>query len=315
MSTVVFVHAHPDDEAIATGGTMAGLAADGHRVVLVTATAGELGEIPDGMLNDGESLADRRAVELAEAGRILGVARQAYLGYHDSVWPARSPISVPAPLPRADVDEAAERLAKILDEEHADVVVFYDEHGGYGHPDHVKVHTVGVRAAELAGTPRVFMATMDRGFLQSLAEQASQVEEAEEGWSVPEEAVDQMRTMGEPSARITTEVDVTKWIDAKRDAMRAHATQISEQSFFWPCPRRSSSWCGGTSGISGPGRRLPTRIRGHERRACWVTERPSAAGPSSHRVLRIQGGRWSTPSPEPTWSRRSTMPVPRGSGW
>jgi LmbE family N-acetylglucosaminyl deacetylase len=236
MSTVVFVHAHPDDEAIATGGTMAGLAADGHRVVLVTATPGELGEIPEGMLRDGESLADRRAVELAEAGRLLGVARQAHLGYHDSGMAGEESNQRPDAFAAADVDEAADRLAKILDEENADVLVIYDEHGGYGHPDHVQVHTVGVRAAELAGTPRVFMATMDRGFLQSLAEQAGQVQADEEGWSVPDDTVADMQTMGEPSDRITTEVDVTKWIDAKRDAMRAHATQISEQSFFLAMP-------------------------------------------------------------------------------
>ncbi len=234
MSTVVFVHAHPDDEAIATGGTMAKLAADGHRVVLVTATAGELGEIPDGMLKDGESLADRRTVELAEAGRLLGIARQTYLGYHDSGMAGEESNQRPDAFAAADVDEAAGRLAKVLDEEHADVLVIYDEHGGYGHPDHVKVHTVGVRAAELAGTQRVFMATMDRGFLQVLAEQAGQG--AEEGWSIPEDTAADMQTMGEPSARITTEVDVTKWIDAKRDAMAAHATQISEQSFFLAMP-------------------------------------------------------------------------------
>ncbi|HEV3265723.1 MAG TPA: PIG-L family deacetylase [Acidimicrobiales bacterium] len=234
MSTVVFVHAHPDDEAIATGGTMASLAADGHRVVLVTATVGELGEIPEGMLNDGESLADRRVVELAEAGRILGVARQAFLGYHDSGMAGEESNQRRGSFAAADVEEAANRLAKILDEEHADVVVIYDEHGGYGHPDHVQVHTVGVRAAEIAGTPRVFMATMDRGFLQSLAEQASQG--GEEGWSPPEDTAADMQTMGEPSSRITTEVDVTKRIDAKRDAMRAHATQISEESFFLAMP-------------------------------------------------------------------------------
>jgi LmbE family N-acetylglucosaminyl deacetylase len=234
MSTVVFVHAHPDDEAIATGGTMAGLAADGHRVVLVTATAGELGEIPDGMLREGESLADRRAVELAEAGQLLGVARQAFLGYHDSGMAGEESNHRPGVFAAADVDEAAGRLAKILDEERADVLVIYDEHGGYGHPDHVQVHTVGVRAADLAGTPRVFMATMDRGYLRSLAEQARQGEA--EGWSLPEDTAADMQTMGEPSSRITTEIDVTKWIDAKRDAMRAHASQISEQSFFLAMP-------------------------------------------------------------------------------
>jgi LmbE family N-acetylglucosaminyl deacetylase len=234
MSTVVFVHAHPDDEAIATGGTMAGLAADGHRVVLVTATVGELGEIPEGMLKDGESLADRRAVELAEAGRLLGVARQAYLGYHDSGMAGEESNQRPDAFATADVDEAAARLAKILEEENADVLVIYDEHGGYGHPDHVQVHTVGVRAGQLAGTPRVFMATMDRGYLQSLAAQAGAGDE--EGWSLPEDTAADMQTMGEPSSRITTEVDVTKWIDAKRDAMRAHATQISEESFFLAMP-------------------------------------------------------------------------------
>ena len=234
MSTVVFVHAHPDDEAIATGGSMAELAAAGHRVVLVTATVGELGEIPEGMLIDGESLADRRVVELAEAGRILGVARQAFLGYHDSGMAGEESNQRADSFAAADVEEAANRLAKILDEEHADVLVIYDEHGGYGHPDHVQVHTVGVRAADIAGTPRVFMATMDRGFLQSLAEQASPG--GGEGWSPPEDTAGDMQTMGEPSSRITTEVDVTKWIDGKRDAMRAHATQISEESFFLAMP-------------------------------------------------------------------------------
>jgi LmbE family N-acetylglucosaminyl deacetylase len=234
MSTVVFVHAHPDDEAIATAGTMAELAADGHRVVLVTATAGELGEIPEGMLKDGESLADRRVLELAEAGRLLGVARQSFLGYHDSGMAGEESNQRADSFAAAEVEEAAARLAKILDEENADVLVIYDEHGGYGHPDHVQVHTVGVRAADLAATPRVFMATMDRGFMKSLAKQAR--EAGESGWSPPEEATDEMQTMGEPSSRITTEVDVTKWIDAKRDAMRAHATQISEDSFFLAMP-------------------------------------------------------------------------------
>ncbi|HEX3840896.1 MAG TPA: PIG-L family deacetylase [Acidimicrobiales bacterium] len=234
MSTVVFVHAHPDDEAIATGGTMAGLAAEGHRVVLVTATAGELGEIPEGMLKDGESLADRRALELAEAGRVLGVARQTFLGYHDSGMEGEEDKQRPDSFARADVEEAATRLAKILEEEAADVLVIYDEHGGYGHPDHVQVHTVGVRAGALAGTPKVFMATQDRGFLQSMRAMAADVADGE--WAPPEDVGEMMETMGEPSSRITTEIDVTKWIDAKRDAMRAHPTQISEESFFLAMP-------------------------------------------------------------------------------
>ena len=93
---------------------------------------------------------------------------------------------------------------------------------------------MGVRAADIAGTPRVFMATMDRGYLQALAEHAGEGDE--EGWSLPEDTAADIQTMGEPSSRITTEVDVTKWIGAKRDAMRAHATQISEESFFLAMP-------------------------------------------------------------------------------
>src|SRR5271169_3546017 len=84
MTTAVFFHAHPDDETISTGGTMAKMAAQGHRVVVVTATGGELGEVPDGLLAPGETLAERRAREVAEACDALGVARHVFLGYHDS---------------------------------------------------------------------------------------------------------------------------------------------------------------------------------------------------------------------------------------
>ena len=150
MATIVFFHAHPDDEAIATAGTMAALSDAGHRVVLVTATRGELGEIPEGLLAEGESLADRRRAELTEACRVLGVARQTYLDYLDSGMAGEATNDRPGSFAAADVDEAAAALAGILTEETADVLVTYDEHGGYGHPDHVQVHRVGMRAAALA---------------------------------------------------------------------------------------------------------------------------------------------------------------------
>src|ERR1700686_948079 len=162
MATAVFFHAHPDDEAISTGGTMARMAAEGHRVILVTATRGELGEVPEGLLAPGEDLAERRALELAAACEVLGVARHEYLGYQDSGMAGEPTNDDPSSFWRADVDEAAARLAAILDEEHAQVFVTYDENGGYGHPDHIQVHRVGLRAAERAGTERVFMATMNR---------------------------------------------------------------------------------------------------------------------------------------------------------
>jgi LmbE family N-acetylglucosaminyl deacetylase len=230
MATVTFFHAHPDDEAIATGGTMVSLAEQGHRVVLVTATRGELGEVTDGFLDPGENLGERRAVELAEAARVLGVARQLFLGYEDSGMEGEPSAERPGCFATADVDEAIGRLAAILEEEESDVLVVYDEHGGYGHPDHVQVHTVGMGAADLVGTPVVYMTTMDRDFMIELRRRAA---ESDVG---PEDNLEGADTMGEPSARITTELDVSKWVMTKRDAMRAHASQIAEDSFFLSMP-------------------------------------------------------------------------------
>ncbi len=229
MATVVFFHAHPDDEAIATGGTMAQLSDAGDRVVVVTATRGELGELPEDGLATGESLADRRMAELAEAGRILGVHRQVVLGYLDSGMAGASTNTAAGCFATADVGEAAARLGAVLEEESADVLVTYDEHGGYGHPDHIQVHRVGMAAARLAGTPVVYLATMNRDRLVSLTRQAE-----EAGTPVPD--TDARDEMGEPQSRLTTEVDVTGAIERKRASMRAHASQITESSFFLAMP-------------------------------------------------------------------------------
>jgi LmbE family N-acetylglucosaminyl deacetylase len=233
VATIVFFHAHPDDEAITTAGTMASLADAGHRVVLVTATRGELGEIPDGLLAPGQTLAEARQDELAEAARILGVHRLAYLDYLDSGMAGEDTNHRPGTFAAADVDEAAGRLAGILEEESADVLVTYDEHGGYGHPDHVQVHTVGVDAALRAGTPVVYYSTMNRDQVAGLMDQ---VRAMGGDWEPPEGSTDGMDDMGEPASRITTAVDVTPWIDRKRRAMQAHASQISDDSFFLSMP-------------------------------------------------------------------------------
>jgi LmbE family N-acetylglucosaminyl deacetylase len=227
MATVTFFHAHPDDEAIISGGTMASLAAQGHRVVLVTATRGELGEVADGYLAPDETLGERREVELARAAAVLGVDRLEFLGYHDSGMEGEDSNRRPDSFAAADRDEAAGRLAAILVEEASDVLVVYDEHGGYGHPDHVQVHDVGVAAAGLAATPVLYLCTMDRGFVQELRRRAAEL------GSGPDDAeLEGADTMGEPSARITTEVDVRPWVADKRAAMRAHASQIDDESFF-----------------------------------------------------------------------------------
>src|SRR4051794_27564981 len=135
MATLVCFHAHPDDECIATGGVMAKAAKHGHRVVLVVATKGENGEVPEGFLDPGEALWQRRVKETEASAAILGAERVEFLGYVDSGMIDTPENHKPGSFWTADVEEAATRLATILREEQADVITIYDSHGGYGHPD------------------------------------------------------------------------------------------------------------------------------------------------------------------------------------
>ena len=172
MATLVSFHAHPDDEAIPTGGALAKAADAGHRVVIVFATRGEHGEVAEDFLDEGEALWQRRVLECQRSAEVLGAARVEFLGFVDSGMMGTPENDAPDSFWQADVDEAAKRLAAILEEERADVLTVYDDHGIYGHPDHIQVHRVGVRAAELAGTPRVYEATVNRDADQRGMEQA-----------------------------------------------------------------------------------------------------------------------------------------------
>ncbi len=228
MATLVTFHAHPDDESIATGGVMAKAVDEGHRVVLVVATRGEHGEVADGFLNPGEELWQRRVAETLACAEILGVARVEFLGYVDSGMIGTPENELPGCFWQADPEDAASRLAAILTEEQADVLTVYDENGAYGHPDHIQVHRVGVRAAELAGTPRVYMNTINRDHLQRSMQAA-----ADAGVELPGDInLEDLDGFGVSEDRITTSVDVRPWLARKRAAMAAHASQISETSFF-----------------------------------------------------------------------------------
>lgn len=229
--TLVTFHAHPDDETIATGGVMARAAAEGHRVVLVLATRGELGEVDDGVLEEGEALGDRRVVETAHAAEILGAERVEFLGYRDSGMMDEPTNDEPGSFWSANVEEGAARLATILGEEEADVLTVYDDHGGYGHPDHIQVHRVGVRAAELAGTPVVYEATMNRDHIQRLLRERS-----DDLPGVERPDPDEFDEFGTPEALITTTVDVRAFTDRKRASMAAHESQIAESHFFLAMP-------------------------------------------------------------------------------
>jgi LmbE family N-acetylglucosaminyl deacetylase len=208
---------------------MARAKAEGHRVVLALATRGELGEYQPAALAAGESLRDRRVAETHAAAAELGVDRVAFLDYQDSGMAGESTNDAPGSFASADVEVAAERLAALLVEEHADVLTIYDDHGMYGHPDHVQVHRVGARAAELAATPRVYEATFDRDFIRGLM-----AENRDSALSDAPDAPDaaEMDEFGSPHALITTTVDVREYVDQKRRAMAAHASQIPADSFF-----------------------------------------------------------------------------------
>lgn len=231
MSTLVFLHAHPDDEASSTSGSIARAAHDGHRVVVVFATNGDHGEVAED-LADGETVPMRRHAEAAASGKVLGVRRIEWLGYADSGMTGWAQNDAEGAFARADVDEAATRLARILDDEDADILVGYDWHGAYGHPDHVQVHHVAHRAAALARrTPRALEVTMNRDAMRALMVHAPEGQ----GFDV-DGPMDDGNPMGLPQDEIHWDVDVSAYLDAKRASMQAHASQVSDIGMFMAMP-------------------------------------------------------------------------------
>jgi len=218
--TLVSFHAHPDDEALLTGGTLARVSAEGHRVVLVVATAGEAGLAGPNQLAAG--LGGVRLGELAVSARALGCARVECLGYGDS---GSDGAIRPGSFCAADTEEAADRLARILTEENADVLTVYDRFGGYGHPDHVAIHHVGLRAAQLAGTPVVLEATVDRDTLARMLGRLAWVPGLPAGFRA-----DRFASAYTARDRLTHRVDVRRHLGAKRAALAAHASQSTGAS-------------------------------------------------------------------------------------
>lgn len=245
MATAVFFHAHPDDEALSTGGTMWLASHAGHRVVLVCATDGSRGETPgldDGQEPEAERLAEMREAELHTAAELLGVHRVVMLGYRDSGMAGDPANEDPSCFWQADDLEAAERLAAVLSDEQADLLTCYDANGTYGHPDHIKVHRVGVRAAELAGVDIVYEATLNREHFRSsmkelmrMAAEAGLDSSREQDQADFEAELDE-GSIGVDGARITHCIDVRSALAAKRAAIRAHVSQIPADSFFVALP-------------------------------------------------------------------------------
>jgi N-acetyl-1-D-myo-inositol-2-amino-2-deoxy-alpha-D-glucopyranoside deacetylase len=245
---MLLVHAHPDDESIATGATMAKYAAEGAGVTLVTCTLGELGEIIPPELThlaadaDG-GLGQYRIGELNAACEALGVTDHRFLG-GPGRWRDSGMMGLPTNDARdsfwqADVDEAAGELLNVIREVRPQVLISYDDNGFYGHPDHIQAHRVARRAFELAdGLVVKFYATaVPRSVLAAGIEEMRGA--AERGDPVPGgadftrvESADDL-PFGVPDDQVTTEIDATAYLDQKVAAMRAHATQIAVDSPFF----------------------------------------------------------------------------------
>jgi N-acetyl-1-D-myo-inositol-2-amino-2-deoxy-alpha-D-glucopyranoside deacetylase len=237
---LLVVHAHPDDETITMGGTLARYAAEGVRTVVVTCTLGDLGEVRDPGLAIGADVAALRERELEAATRRLGVSRLVKLGYADSGmagWPSNH---LPGALFAAPLTEAAERLAAVIRQERPQVVVGYDQTGGYGHPDHVKAHAVTVAAIDAlgdAGPSKVYFVrfplSWSRDFVRSL--RAAGID-APGSAPAGADAGPDLVEIGVPDAQVTTAIDVRDFVPVKLAALACHASQMSSDHFLRRMP-------------------------------------------------------------------------------
>ena len=272
VSTIVFLHAHPDDETSQTAGMMALATRGGHRVVTVFATDGNHGERPEHLGPDGDLVEHRRG-EARAAAAVLGAARIDWLGYRDSGMTGWEQNNDPLCLHCADVDDAAARVARILDREDADVLVGYDHHGNYGHPDHIAVHRIARRAVELAARrPRLLEATTNRDAQLQMIDSP----EAEEfmqalaagGMDLDVDRIRQAILTGDDGLPIGVAEAEIAWaielpadvIDLKRRAMQCHASQTSDIGMMLAFPPDIYAVAFGTEyliepGVDGPMRR------------------------------------------------------------
>lgn len=250
--TLLCVHPHPDDESIACGGVLARSVAMGVRAVVVTCTGGEEGDNLAGIDLGDEDMATHRRRELEDALAALGVTRHHWLGYRDSGMADTPGNDHPDSFHRADLDVAAQRLAAIIRSERPQVVVSDDEHGSYGHPDHVKAHQVTVRAVELAADPDAEVPgapwRVAKRYVHTLGRErllAAHNQLLASGLASPfgeeELASAEELPFGTDDALVTTEVDVGAWIDRKRAALTAYRSQIGPDSFFLNTPEEMAA--------------------------------------------------------------------------
>jgi N-acetyl-1-D-myo-inositol-2-amino-2-deoxy-alpha-D-glucopyranoside deacetylase len=230
MTTLLLVHAHPDDECIATGGVMLRAHHDGIRVVLITATRGEEGDIHN---MDAEVVRPRlgevRTEELMRSCAILGVDRQEFLGYRDSGMAGAPSNDDPRAFHAAPLDEAATRVATLMREERPDVVVTYTADGTYWHPDHLKAHRTTLAALDLLrdedwAPAKFYLHAVPRSAVEGIERRARDA-----GVELP---IEVGQIVGIPDEEITTDVDVSQFLEQKRAAFHAHLSQYEPDSPF-----------------------------------------------------------------------------------
>lgn len=228
---MLLVHAHPDDETITTGGTIAHYRKQGVDVVVVTCTLGEEGEVIGDrwaglVATAADQLGGYRVLELTRALGHLGIAEPTFLGgaghWRDSGMVDTASTGNPRAFHNADPDEAAAALVAIIDHLRPHVVISYDANGGYGHPDHIQAHRI-TRAAVAAAdwdVPKLYATVTD---LDAVRRARAAVTAVPAGWRLPETH----ELIGVEPVHITTQLDIADVLDAKRAALRAHATQIT----------------------------------------------------------------------------------------
>jgi N-acetyl-1-D-myo-inositol-2-amino-2-deoxy-alpha-D-glucopyranoside deacetylase len=252
IARLLLVHAHPDDETIGTGATMARYAAEGAGVTLVTCTLGDEGEVLVPELahlaaDRDDALGQHRIGELAAACAALGVTDSRFLGgpgrWRDSGMMGTPANTHPRAFWQADLDEAVRELVAVIREVRPQVVVTYDDNGGYGHPDHIQAHRVTVAAFDAAGDDsyapelgevwqpaKLYWTAVPRSLLQQGIDLLREAGD-ETGFFGVERAED--LPFGVPDEQVTTEIDAADHVEAKLAAMRAHATQIAVDGPFF----------------------------------------------------------------------------------
>lgn len=255
MSSIVFVHAHPDDESLTTGGTIARYTSEGAEVCVVICTDGSLGEIADD--TNAARLAEVRRKEVEEACRILGVKDLRLLGFKDSGMANTDGNKNPESFINQDLDEVTAKLTEIYRELKPDAVVTYNENGAYGHPDHIRTHQGAVAALDAGAdpayrpdlgpayeVPNLYYTAFPRSLLIKFRDELRKSDVGiDPDELMPEEFVD---ILGTPDAQVTTSIEVSDFMDVKFAALEAHRTQRGTTEPFLALPENLKGQMFGT---------------------------------------------------------------------